>query len=118
MSYYYPQAAVELQILPEDFKLTSDASLQKLQRIQVQAKNISVTKADYRTTDTFSMDIDYKNFPFDPRTIRSCGVVIYLQDMMGMGEGSTIRPGEATWLTKDTNNETPNIIFQGYVDEE
>jgi len=107
VSYYYPRAAVKLRILPEDFQLKSDASLQQVLEIIVQAKNVTVTVNDYKTTDTFSMDIDYKNFPFDPRTIRSCGVTIYMQDM-------ELVPGAATKLDAGLTN----AVYGGFVDEE
>lgn len=103
MSYYYPQAAVKLRILPEDFKLVSDASLQRPYEVIVQAKNLSITSNDYKTTDTFNMKLDYKNFPFDPRTIRACGVVIYLQDMAKI---QNLVPSNA------------NAVFAGFVDTE
>ena len=101
MSYYYPQAAVKLRILPEDFQLTSDASLQLPIEVIVQAKKLTVTRNDYKTTDTFNMTIDYKNFPFDPRTIRACGVIIYMQDM-GQG-GQKLVPSQA------------NAVFSGFI---
>lgn len=118
MSYYYPQAAVELRILPEDFKLTSDASKQVPQRVMVIPKSVSVSVNDYKTTDTFNMELDYKNFPFDPRSIRSCGVVIYLQDMQSLvladGSQNTLNPGASTSL----NPSIPNAVFLGFVDED
>jgi hypothetical protein len=136
MSYYYPQAAVELNILPEDFQLTSAVDLNKMQRIIVQAKRVSVVRNDYRSADTFSMDLDYKNFPFDPRSIRTCGVTIYLQDMGRLynddGSLNTIQPGSPTPLTANAqatnaNGDVvsgppaapiPNVIFNGFVDDE
>lgn len=118
MSYYYPRAAVKLRILPEDFQLSSDPTLQQVLEIIVQAKNVTVTVNDYKTTDTFSMDIDYKSFPFDPRTIRSCGVTIYMQDMERQekddGTINTLVPGAATKL----NANLTNAVYSGFVDEE
>lgn len=104
MSIYYPQGAVKLRILPEDYQLSSDASLQDPIEVIVLAKKISVTGNDYKTSDTFTMTIDYKNFPFDPRTIRACGVTIYMEDM-GQG-GQKLVPSNA------------NAIFAGFVDTE
>jgi hypothetical protein len=104
MSFYYPQAAVKLRILPEDYQLTSDASLLAPVDIIVQSKHIEITSNDYKTSDTFNMKIDYKNFPFDPRTIRACGVVIYMQDMQQGGLKLVPQPD--------------NTIFVGFVDEE
>ncbi len=103
MSFYYPRAAVKLRILPEDFKLTSDAVNQTPIEVLVLPKKVSITRNDYKTADTFNMKLDYKNFPFDPRIIRSCGVVIYMEDMQGPDK---IVPSR------------DNTVFAGYVDTE
>lgn len=104
MSIYYPRSAVKLRILPEDFKLTSDASLQSPIELIVQAKKITITGNDYKTADTFTLSIDYKNFPFDPRTIRACGVAIYMQNM---AQGAL-----------DLIPSNDNAVFAGFVDTE
>jgi len=118
MSYTYPQAAVELRILPEDFKLSSDPVLQSQHRIIVQARNVTVNVNDYKTSDTFSVEIDYKSFPFDPRLIRACGVVIYIQDMEHLynddGSLNKIVPGASTRI----NPSVSNAVAIGFVDEE
>ncbi len=110
MSYWYPQACVKLRILPEDFKLVSDASLQKPYEIVVVPRNVTINVNDHKTSDSFSMDLDYKTFPFDPRAIRYCGVVVHMQDMESLvkGDGSlnTIAPNDS------------NAVFAGFVDEE
>lgn len=118
MSYYYPQGAVELRILPEDYKLVSDATLQATRTLRIQARDITVKVNDYKTTDTFSLEIDYKHFPFDPRTIRACGVVIFMQDMEGVykddGSVNTIVPNGPTKVNPDI----PNAVFIGFADDE
>lgn len=118
MSYYYPQVAVKLRILPEDYKLSSDASLQQIVEVDVQAKNLTITVNDYRTTDTFTLDIDYKNFPFDPRSIRALGVTIYMADQRKLytddGKLNLIKPGDATKLDPAVSN----AVFSGFADKE
>ncbi len=110
MSYWYPQACVKLRILPEDFKLVSDASLQTPYEITVVARNITINVNDHKTSDSFSLDLEYKTFPFDPRTVRYCGVVIYIQDMGSLmnpdGSMNTIQPSPS------------NAVFAGFVDED
>lgn len=110
MSYWYPQACVKLRILNEDFKLASDPSLQKTYPLIVVPRNVSINVNDHKTSDTFSMDIDYKTFPFDPRIIRYCGVTVYVQDMQSLvnpnGSLNTIRPIDSS------------AVFAGFVDEE
>lgn len=110
MSYYYPQACVKLRLLPEDFKLTSDASLQTPYEIIVIPRELTYNANDHKTCDSFSMEIDYKSFPFDPRTMRAIGVVIHIEDLGRLqnsdGSYKKIQPSDA------------NAIFQGFADEE
>ena len=81
MSFYYPQAAIILRVLWEDFNLENDKELKKVYTIPILARSMSVKINDYTKADTFTAEIDYKNFPFDPRTIRSLGVSIFVQNM-------------------------------------
>lgn len=110
MSFYYPQASMILNVLWEDFGNDKDASLQKLYTLPIIARRVTVHRNDYTTADTFDAEIDYKNFPFDPRCIRACGVSIFIQDMKrvynGDNSATLIKPSEQ------------NVVFQGFVDEE
>lgn len=81
MSVYYPQASMILNVLWEDFGNSKDGDLQKLYTLPIIARRVTVHRNDYTTADTFDAEIEYKNFPFDPRCIRACGVAIYIQDM-------------------------------------
>lgn len=118
MSYYYPRACLELRILPEDFQLTSDPTTQEITKIQVVPRNVKINRNDYKTADTFSAEIDYTSFPFDPRTIRACGVVIYMQDMEKLynddGSINEIIPGAPTSVDPTISN----AVFIGWVDED
>ena len=118
MSYYYPRAAIELRILPEDFELTSDPTTQQITKVQVVPRSVTINRNDYKTADTFTAEIDYTSFPFDPRTIRACGIVIYMQDMEKLynddGSINEIIPGAPT-----ANDPTiSNAVFIGWVDED
>lgn len=110
MSYYYPQAVMTLRVIWEDFDLKSDASLQKVYTLPIIARRITVNFNDYTTADTFDCEIEYKNFPFDPRCIRSCGVTIHMQDMK-----TIFRDDNALNIIEPSD---ANTIFQGFVDEE
>lgn len=110
MSVYYPQASMILNVLWEDFGNEGDASLQKLYTLPIIAKRVTVHRNDYTTADTFDAEIDYKNFPFDPRCIRACGVSIFIQDMKRVYDGDNA----ATLI----NPSADNVVFQGFVDEE
>jgi hypothetical protein len=101
---------MSLRILWEDFRLTSDATLQQVYSLPIMARNVTVTVNDYTTADTFEAEIDFKNFPFDPRAIRACGVTIHMQDLGKLYNGDNSLT--ALQRTKE------NSIFLGYVDDE
>jgi len=112
MSYYYPQVAVVLKVLFEDFK-EKDADTQDLKgeyTLHILARRVTVNINDYKQADTFSCEIDYKQFPFDPRCIRSCGVTIHMEDMKGLYDSSGI--------PKIIQPAKSNITFIGFADEE
>jgi hypothetical protein len=109
VSFYFPQACVRLRILPEDFQLVSDAAKQNPGEVIVIPKEITVSINDHKTSDSFSCELDYSTFPFDPRIVRYCGVVVYMGNVQTLYSGSqlnTIEPKES------------NAIFAGFVDEE
>lgn len=99
-----------LRVLWEDFSLKSDAALQKVYELPILARRLTVNINDYNTADTFDAEIDYKNFPFDPRAIRSCGVTIHIED-----KGQVFKGNNALNLIQPTPE---NAVFQGFVDEE
>ena len=106
MSQYYPQAIVILRISFEDFKRGTAARDLKPYVLTVIPKSVDVTINDYTTADTFSLTLDYKNFPFDPRTIRAVGVSIHIEDMKSLKYGD------------DRIDPTPsNAVFQGFADK-
>lgn len=109
MSAYYPQACVQLRVTWENHQST-DKTLNAIYTMTTLAKRVTVNINDYRQADTFSMELDYKTFPFDPRLIRGLGVTIYVEDMKGLygtdGMSLQIKP------------ENKNAVFQGFADEE
>jgi hypothetical protein len=109
MGYYYPQAAVTMNILWEDGKVKSDAAAQKPYPLRVLAKSVTVTINDYSTADTFECEIDYQNFPFDPRAIRAVGVTIHMSDV-----GELFR---STNELHQLNLDTANTVFVGFADD-
>lgn len=107
---YYPQGALTLRVLWEDFGAANNAKLQEVYSISVLARNLTVNINDYTQADTFSAEIDYKQFPFDPRSIRACGVTISMQDM-----------GQLFARGRDPIELLPsseNTIFSGFADTE
>lgn len=107
MSYYYPQGVMTLRVLVEDFG-TKSARLQTPVVFSVIAKRIRVSLNSYNEADTFEATIDYKQFPFDPRIIRSCGVSIHVEDRKKL-----FKTTNALNFIEPTEN---NTIFIGFVD--
>ena len=108
MSLYYPQGALTLRVGWEDFG-KDDPKLKEIFTIRILARNITVEVNDYTEADTFNAEIDYKSFPFDPRTIRSCGVTVHLEDKKRVYSGNSIDELVPT---------EENTVFIGFVDEE
>jgi hypothetical protein len=110
MSFYYPQAAMTLRVVWEDFGRDQVASLQQVYALPIVARRVTVNINDYTQADSFDCEIDYKQFPFDPRTIRACGVTISMQNM-----GKLFQDNNA--LNQIIPNEN-NTVFIGFADEE
>lgn len=110
MGAYFPQAAMTLRIRWEDF---GDSQVEKLKQVYVlpiRAKRTTVHINDYTQADTFECEIDYKYFPFDPRSIRACGVTIHMEDM-----ARVFRSDNSLNMIKPSEN---NKMFIGFADEE
>lgn len=109
-SFYYPQCAIKLKLRLEDFGDKS-ADLSKTNfEITCLAKKVNVEINDYTTADTFNCELDYDNFPFDPRSIRACGIVISIEDM-----GSLYKEDGTPQKIKINKD---NMVFVGFADEE
>lgn len=101
MSIYYPKGLVTLRIVFEDYKQGSNAKLAKTYQVECRPKRMEVNINDYTQADTASLEFDYKNFPFDPRTIRALGVTCHMEDI---NDEMAINP--------------ENTMFQGFADEQ
>lgn len=108
MSIYYPQAAISLRVIWEDFGSNSPV-LQETTVMQVSCRNVIVDFNDYTEADTFKARIDYKSFPFDPRCIRSLGIAVYMEDRK-----TVFRQNNSLNLIEPSED---NIVFQGFADE-
>ena len=114
MSQYYPQGAVSLKILFEDFSDTLYGPPQIIlgtKELIVVPRKLTVNLNNYKTACTFDMELEYKNFPFDPRCIKACGVTIHLEDMESLYKNDGITRN----LLTPTEG---NAILTGFVDEE
>lgn len=99
-----------LKVRWEDFGNPAAFRLREDYLFNIQAKRLRVEINDYTSADTFEAEIDYKNFPFDPRCIRSCGVTIAMQDV-----------GKIFQQTNELNPiqiSRENTVFIGFADDE
>jgi hypothetical protein len=110
MSYFYPQALLTLRVRWEDFDQTTNKVLSKISQFTIFAKDVSVNINDYTQADTFSAEVDYKSFPFDPRCIRALGVTVHIQDMKTLYKAD----GSLNILEPTTENS----VFIGFADSE
>ena len=108
MSLYYPQVAISLRVIWEDFGSGSEV-LQNVTVMQVACRNAMVEINDYTEADSFKARIDYKAFPFDPRCMRACGIAVYMEDRKGL-----FRQNNSLKIIEPNED---NIIFQGFADE-
>lgn len=115
MGFYYPRSVMILTVRWEESeynkKPTSgvrsigDAGKNlRTSEIVVYPKNVRVKINSYQEADTFSAELDYKSFPFDPRTIRACQVTIYIKNVQGE--------------YKPTIKDLSDVVFTGFADEE
>lgn len=112
MSYYYPQACVILRATFEDFddKTADTQDLKQQYTLPILARRVVVSINDYTQADKFSCEIDYKNFPFDPRCLRSCGVTIHMENTKSLFDAN----GAPVVITPTKENS----VFIGFADEE
>lgn len=78
MDAYYPRAIAVLDVLLEDF---SDGSGSELPAVEAVPRTVEVRCNDHRTADTFRLELDYRDFPFDPRMLRAIHVRIFMGDV-------------------------------------
>lgn len=101
MSFYFPQAVVTLKVRWENFGLQNRV-LQQDAEFSIIPKSLDVHINDYKQADTFSCEFDYRNFPIDPRYVKSIGVTIEIQDTGG--------------LETEISLAKSNVIFCGFAD--
>ncbi len=97
---FYPRARVVLSVLLEDFQFSSE----NLQSFEVIPRSIEWTRNGHREADAFKLEVDYRDFPFDPRTLRSVRIEIFAGDV---GDPKVRLPIDAQRFRR----------FSGYADE-
>jgi len=74
---YYPRAGAILKVYFEDFAGGASNSLYTLEVIP---KRVEISRNSHREADTFRLELDYRDFPFDPRGLKDIHVRILLGD--------------------------------------
>jgi prophage tail gpP-like protein len=113
MTISYPQAAVVLRVIWEDFK-TNKPELQDVYTMEVLPKRVSVSLNNYKEADTFEVELDYRIFPLDPRFVRSCQITIHIENMEKLvdsnGKAVRIKP------RAPSSGASHNTVLMGFVD--
>lgn len=99
---FYPRCRAILRILFETFDGGIDETIHSYDVIP---ESVEVSRNTLREADTFKMDIDFSDFPFDPRALRQVHVTIAL------GQRIDGNPAE------DLRFSSSQQAFIGYVDE-
>lgn len=114
MGLYFPNSSVLLRIRWEKQRENTNETFDEVSDIAVQCKRVRVNINDYTQADTFSIEIDYKNFPFDPRTVRAIGATIAMEDTKRIfNDDNSLRTVKIIEKGPDAN-----AIFIGFADEE
>lgn len=116
MSVSYPRALLAIRVLWEDGAPAGQVTLGKQETLVVTPKRITVALNSYREADTFSCTLDYRQFPFDPRSIRALGVTVFMRDMKALRD-SAGKPIDFN-LDVDSPTARKDVVFQGFADEE
>ncbi len=74
---YYPRAAVSLVLLIEDWGAGTSATY----TVTAIPRELEIHRNDHRTADTFRLQLDLRDFPFDPRTVRSARIEALIGDV-------------------------------------
>ncbi len=97
---FYPRCRVAIQVLMEDFE--GGASSEVL-RFEVVPRMVEVVRNDHRTADQVRIELDYRDCPIDPRTVRSM--------LVGVGMADTKSP-----LVDVRLDDPDSLAFVGYID--
>jgi len=96
---YYPRCRAVLEVLLVDAPGRAD----DMHRIVVTPRRVDIERNNFLEADTFSAEFDYRDFPLDPRAVRSCRVQIFL--------------GDAGAPDRDLTLDRSTLRFIGFLDE-
>ena len=109
MGVYFPQATAILRVRWENEKSTN-SSFEEVSDLPILCKSVKVAINDYTQADTFEIEVDYKNFPFDPRCIRAVAVTIAMEDTKRIfNEDNSLK-----YIVPRIDGTNPNVVFVGF----
>ena len=100
MPRFYPRARVIISVLLE--KLDGGEN-DEVHTFEVRPRSVEWTADHYRSADQARVQLDYRDFPIDPRSLRSVAITIHCADAGA--------PQQELSLTRDT------LRFIGFVDQ-
>lgn len=114
MGTYYPQCTAILRVRWENKDPANNKQFEEVSDLPILCKSVKVSINDYTQADTFDVEIDYKNFPFDPRCIRAVGITIAMQDSGRVfSDDNSLR-----YIQPRIDGPNPNVVFIGFADDE
>lgn len=125
MSLFYPQSAVILDLLWEDWG-KANKTLGKNYPLILMPKQLEVNINNYKEADTAKIVLDYANFPFEPRSIRNIRVTCSMADMGRLfdaqGRPDFLSPNDITTLSETARENFMKkldeaTVFVGYADQ-
>lgn len=100
MATYFPRARVLLSVLLEEL---DGGEGEQTHTFEVHPSSVEVVNDHYRSADQVKLEVDYRDFPLDPRSFRSILVTVHMGDAGGASQQLP--------LTRDT------LRFVGFIDE-
>lgn len=79
--YYYPRCLAVIGLVLED-QIPGSPGVPLPPTYTVIPRHAEVLRNDARTADTCSLELDYRDFPFDPRAIRGAHVSVHVDDVL------------------------------------
>jgi hypothetical protein len=98
---YYPRCRVVLDVVLEDFAGGADDSIHIIEAYPLE---VEIQRNDHRQADTAAIELDYRNMPIDPRTLRAVRVIVLM--------GTVDEPTEQLSADNEAHR-----AFLGFVDE-
>lgn len=104
MKVYYPKALVQIDATLHDY---GDTNQKPEFHFVVSPVSLSVQINQYSQADTFSMQVRFEDFPFDPRLIRSLRVTILILDLKELRD----------FNSQDITSNIDKVVFTGFADK-